>query len=105
MSHPISHADAPHDLICNGQVLALKDGENPGSMELFTKFHQKGNAVLVYGVKDVIHESLWTPDSFSKHFGGFKITDIFRSTYAILYLMVRLLWFKVIQLLNADFAN
>ena len=59
-------------MICNGQVLALKDGEHPRNNGLFQKFHQKGNAVVVYGVQAKRDPALWTPDNFSKHFGMLK---------------------------------
>ena len=69
-------SDVPHDLICNGQVLALKERGHPDNVGLFSKFHQKGNAVVVYGAtSDRINTNLWNPDSFSKHFGGFGDTD------------------------------
>ena len=72
-AHLNNYTDAPHDLICHGQVLALKNGNNPDNIALFSKFHQKGNAVVVYGGRDQINSTLWAPESFSKHFGWFFI--------------------------------
>ena len=61
--------DAPHLLLCDGELLCLLDPSHPGNMAAFQTSWQRGRPVVVAGVDRRLNKELWTPGSFLRDFG------------------------------------
>lgn len=63
------YPDVPHNWLCNGRLLRLKDPNHPKNDEIFHDQWERGQPIIVSGVDNCINRDLWIPQSFTDEFG------------------------------------